>query len=83
MPSRHAGLPNARAPMMLLFLHHADRVNDLAINHQAQTERVECEWVMAERPSGKEAIDVEELEKYMKEVTDPKVIEEAAKEAKQ
>lgn len=69
--------------MMLPFLHHADRINDLATNHQALIERIECEWVMVERLSGKEAIDVEELEKYMKEVTDSKVIEEAAKEAKQ
>jgi len=68
--------------MLLRFLHHADRVNDRAADRHAQNEEIDCEWTWVEQPFSKEAMNVKELEKYMKEVTDPKVLEEAVKEAK-
>lgn len=67
--------------MVLPFLHHVNRINDLATKNQSPEQQVDHEWVIVEVPASEEAVDVKELEKYMTEMTDPSVLEKAVKEA--
>lgn len=71
---------NEKTSMLLPFLHYNDPVGELAASKNSGETRIDCEWVMVERPFSEEVIDIEQLEKYMKESTDPKVIEVANRE---